>query len=710
MGALPSTSVIVASYRRPDDLRRCLGGIAQQDLSPAETIVVRRAGDVATEEVLARTEYRNLVEVVVNEPGVLAAMGAGVNAAVGDVVAFVDDDAVPRPDWLSRLVRHFEDPEVGGAGGRDYIERPESPNIPTVDVGRITRWGKLIGNHHRGIGEPRNVMVLKAAGMAFRRHALALPSGLRGAGAQPHFEVGTSLWALRRGWNLIYDPTAVVDHHVGPRFDADQRGRPAPSAVRDAAYNLVTCLLAEAPELFWRRALYGLVVGDRSMPGLVRAGVALLRRERNVLRYLRPSLEGQIEALARGYRRSRRPSSHSSAPVGRSERPRVALLAHDIHAEGGMERACLELIRRACDEVDFVVISSRLDPSVRPLVCWRRVPIPRRPFPLKFCVYYVLAGLCLARERVDLVQTVGAIVPNKVDVASIHFCHAAFNAVAPGQVGSASAWRRLNTRISHRLATIAERWSYRPERVALFATVSDGVAEEMNTYYPSVPTVVTMNGVDHDRFAPDVEAYRRVRAELGVRDDTCVALFVGGDWDRKGLGVAIEGLAYARGQGVPVTMWVVGPGERPRFVELADRLGVGDQVRFFGHRPDPERFYKAADICVVPTLYETFCIAAFEAAAAGLPIIATAVHGAKDLVGSEAAGIVVERTAESVGAALVRLGLDAGLRASLGAEGRRRSRSFTWARSVKAVISGYNTVLSDDNLSLLAAAEVDHRH
>lgn len=305
-GAAFSASVIVASYRRPDHLRRCLDGLAQQSVSPGETIVVRRAGDAATEALLALTEHPNLVEVVVSEPGQLAAMEAGVSAAREDIVAFIDDDAVPRPDWLSRLVRHFEDPSVGGAGGRDYIERPECPNVPTVDVGRVTRWGKLIGNHHRGTGEPRDVMVLKAAGMAFRRHALTLPSGLglRGQGAQPHVEVATCLSALRAGWRLIYDPTAVVDHYVAPRFDADQRGRPAPSALRDAAYNLVTALLSEAPELFWRRALYGLMVGDGGEPGLVRGAVALLRRERNVLKNLRPSFEGQIEALWRAHQLS----------------------------------------------------------------------------------------------------------------------------------------------------------------------------------------------------------------------------------------------------------------------------------------------------------------------------------------------------------------------------------------------------------------------
>jgi GT2 family glycosyltransferase len=313
----PSASVVIPSYRRPEELRRCLAGLAHQSLPPAQTIVVRRADDMATEAVVPESRHADLSDVVVAQPGVLAAMAAGVTMAQRDIIAFIDDDAVPRRDWLQRLVRHFDDPKVGGVGGRDFIVQTASPDPPTLDVGRITRWGKAIGNHHRGDGEPREVMLLKAAGMAFRREALTLPSGLRGAGAQAHFEVGMSLSALRRGWHLIYDPTAVVDHYVAPRFDADQRMRRAPSAVRDAAYNLVTCLLEEPPELVWRRAAYGLLVGDRATPGLLRATVALLRKEREVVRDLRPSLEGQVEALWRAYRDPARASASSPSRARR---------------------------------------------------------------------------------------------------------------------------------------------------------------------------------------------------------------------------------------------------------------------------------------------------------------------------------------------------------------------------------------------------------
>ena len=205
---VPRVTVVIPTYRRPAHLERCLAGLSKQSLAPAETIVMRRAGDDATTVVISESPHA-VGEVVVAEPGVLTAMEAGVAAASSDVVAFIDDDAVPRADWLERLGRHFQDPEVGGVGGRDIIVTTMSEAM-TDDVGRLTRWGKVIGNHHRGAGRPRDVMVLKAAGMAFRKKALSLPRGLRGAGAQAHFEVETSLSALRRGWRLIYRSSTVA--------------------------------------------------------------------------------------------------------------------------------------------------------------------------------------------------------------------------------------------------------------------------------------------------------------------------------------------------------------------------------------------------------------------------------------------------------------------------------------------------------------------
>jgi hypothetical protein len=133
--------------------------------------------------------------------------------------------------------------------------------------------------------------------MAFRRQALALPAEFRGTGSQPHYELLASLWARRQGRRLVFDPAAVVDHYGSLRPAVDDRYLPNPHDARDATFNLVACLLTARPELAWRRALYGLMVGDGETPGRLRGLRAALQGNRQVLRGLVPSLVGQLQVL-----------------------------------------------------------------------------------------------------------------------------------------------------------------------------------------------------------------------------------------------------------------------------------------------------------------------------------------------------------------------------------------------------------------------------
>lgn len=292
-----TVSVIIPSYRRPVQLAACLAGLAGQ-LRPAdEVVVVRREGDQSTADAIAGAPLP-VVEVIVTQPGVLAALRAGAARSSGDVVAFTDDDAVPLPDWLSALLVHYDDPTVGGVGGRDESRPgPTGPAFPSSEVGSFNAWGRHAGNHDAGVGPAARVEVLKGVNMSFRREALAIPLRLRGSGAEVHNEIAISLWARSRGWDLVYDPAAVVDHYHGPRFDSDQRRRPARKAVSNEAYNLVFVLLSLRPGLLIRRAAFGLLVGDRATPGLLRALVAVLHRESDVLVRLAPALSGQLAAL-----------------------------------------------------------------------------------------------------------------------------------------------------------------------------------------------------------------------------------------------------------------------------------------------------------------------------------------------------------------------------------------------------------------------------
>jgi UDP-glucose:(heptosyl)LPS alpha-1,3-glucosyltransferase len=223
--------------------------------------------------------------------------------------------------------------------------------------------------------------------------------------------------------------------------------------------------------------------------------------------------------------------------------------------------------------------------------------------------------------------------------------------------------------------------------------VSPGVRDEVAAAYPGIPIAVTPNGVDLARFAPDPSVRAAVRAETGVGRDDVVVLFVGGDWARKGLATAITAVGRLARTGAPVHLWVVGRGDIERYRALAAEAGLADRVAFFGFRPDRERFFRAADVFTLPTRYETFCIAAFEAAAAELPIVMTRVNDVGALVRDGSGGALVADDPDAFADALAPLVADPARRAADGRAARARAESYTWDASAASVFALYRELV-----------------
>ncbi|MBV9851477.1 MAG: glycosyltransferase [Armatimonadetes bacterium] len=298
-------SVLVPTYRRPRDLRRCLLALRAQARPADEVIVVVRDGDAETRSALAGFDpgALPLKRVTVNVPGVVAAMTAGMDAADGDIVALTDDDAAPRPDWLTRIEAHFRaDAWVGGVGGRDLVYhngRLEEGDCRTV--GQVQWFGRVIGNHHLGVGPARQVDVLKGVNCAYRTETLrqvGFESRLLGDGAQVHWELCLGLGIARRGWKMIYDPAILVDHHPAQRFDEDQRGGLHQEAHRRAVHNETLALMTHLPP--WRRLVYAgyaLAIGTRESPGFLHLFRLLASRDRDVLPRFSATLRGRAAGL-----------------------------------------------------------------------------------------------------------------------------------------------------------------------------------------------------------------------------------------------------------------------------------------------------------------------------------------------------------------------------------------------------------------------------
>jgi glycosyltransferase involved in cell wall biosynthesis len=98
----------------------------------------------------------------VTEVGVIAAMNIGLESATGDIIVFTDDDAAPHSDWFARIEAYYlADEKIGGVGGSDWVyhgTKLEDGSQPVV--GKLQWFGRLIGNHHIGSGEGREVDAL----------------------------------------------------------------------------------------------------------------------------------------------------------------------------------------------------------------------------------------------------------------------------------------------------------------------------------------------------------------------------------------------------------------------------------------------------------------------------------------------------------------------------------------------------------------------
>jgi GT2 family glycosyltransferase len=277
-----TVTALVPTYRRPQDLARCLAALKQQTRLADDIVLVVRDNDVETWSFLEKFESHPLPLRIatVYVSGVVAALNVGINAAAGEIIAITDDDAAPHVDWLERIETHFLSNEnLGGLGGRDCIHlNREAPNDViepdgTKIVGRVQWFGRLINNHHLGIGAPQKVDFLKGVNMSYRKVAitgLCFDDNLRGMGAQVHNELAFSLSVKRRGWELIYDPAICVDHYPAQRFDEDKRGNFNYTACLNIAYNETIVLLDNLLE--WQRYVYliwSILIGSRAAYGIV---------------------------------------------------------------------------------------------------------------------------------------------------------------------------------------------------------------------------------------------------------------------------------------------------------------------------------------------------------------------------------------------------------------------------------------------------------
>jgi glycosyltransferase involved in cell wall biosynthesis len=376
-----------------------------------------------------------------------------------------------------------------------------------------------------------------------------------------------------------------------------------------------------------------------------------------------------------------------ASPRDAERRLRVAYVYRDFQHEGSIPRIFTDRSERLSRDEDVTVVCSATTRSatdapldfetVEPLVRGRG----RFRYAIETGTFAVRAWRTVRhlRREVDVVHSVGFATP-EADLVTV-------NAVRPAEIAhyfdhiEPEAWlrRRLTPflRPQSLVVLAIERRLFRPP-FPYCITHSEAIARDLMNHYgvPREAVEAVPVGVDVRRFA-GVETGAELRARLGTPQERLVVLFVGEDFERKGLDRAIQAVGRLR---VDAELWVAGAGPRAQYEALAGSLPASQQVRFFGHVPHDElpTMYAAANAVLLPSRQDSWGHSVLEGFAAGAVVLVSEFTGAHEVVHDGVDGFVLEREGppEQAAAILDSLAAASSARAKVGEHARETAARY----------------------------------
>ncbi len=232
--------------------------------------------------------------------------------------------------------------------------------------------------------------------------------------------------------------------------------------------------------------------------------------------------------------------------------------------------------------------------------------------------------------------------------------------------------------------------------VAVSSLTKEKFLEEYQVNPENVPVIHP--GVDLDKFKNDDKAKRyEIRSHFGIDESDAVILFVGMNFEIKGLDILMRAIARTTSnqENNRLKLLVVGKGNEKKYKKLAYQLGITENVIFAGLRKDHiEHIYFACDIFAMLSKFDTFGMSVLEAMAAGLPVIISRNVGAKDLVSDSGNGFVVEQDNIEAVRSKISLLLNREKREYMANQARQTAIQYSWEAMAERMTDIYETFLT----------------
>ncbi len=341
------------------------------------------------------------------------------------------------------------------------------------------------------------------------------------------------------------------------------------------------------------------------------------------------------------------------------EKPKIAIFDLSITSQSPAGSCVLQIIKLLADKYQFIVFADKFENPHPEKVKWIRVPLPAKPILFRYFAYYILAPFYF-----NYFKTKEGIIPDLIlategefthcDICYSHFCHQGYLkqeeqdfSTDPGKF-SLRKWlrlvnRRFNTYLENKVMC----------RAPLVVTPSRGLADEIESTYSELvrgKLRVVPNPIDLESFiSPSDFNTEMCRQELGLFSGDLVFVFIAlGDFQRKGLPILLQAVEAIQENRIKLLVVGGSPSEIHEFTLLSKEYNISDRVVFTGFQKDVKPFLWISQVFILPSAYETFSLVAFQAAAAGLPVIATQLFGVEEFINHGSNGWLIEREADSI--------------------------------------------------------------
>jgi glycosyltransferase involved in cell wall biosynthesis len=395
----------------------------------------------------------------------------------------------------------------------------------------------------------------------------------------------------------------------------------------------------------------------------------------------------------------------ASALLSKGNGPlRIAIFDYKITRNNPIGSCHLAMLRALAGEHEFTVFAVEFENPCPQKIRFVRVPSPTRPLALLFVVYHFMAPLCYLLYRVrggakpDLVQ---ALESNLAfgDLLYSHFCHGMYLKHHWSRSGAKGlrGWFRW---LDHQLHAWMENFTY--PRARQIVVPSQGLARELKTEFPYIEDRLTVlpNPISLQRLQMPTDFDRQAfRQNLGIEDRDLVGLFVAlGQFERKGLPLLLQALGTPEMQRVKLIVVGGEPDLIARYADETTRNQLGNRVKFVGMQSDVRPYLWSSDVFVFPSLYETFSLVTYEAAASGLPIVVSQLYGVEDLLVDGNNGFLIKTSVAGVREGLERvLGLSPDDRHAMGQRARLAASGCSEEHFVDAWRAFYSRLTPQGN-------------